>query len=238
MSSKVADYYNDFVPKQNKVGINSRHRSILLHLIQFGLKPDHNILEIGCGIGTLSKLLSKYAKKGKVTSVDISPDSVAFASKHINRKNIQFLAMDVTEKVPDGKFDFIIMPDVLEHIPLEKHNKAFQNIFNLTTEKSVIAINVPSPQYQQYIKKSRPDLLQIIDEEVEISQVGQIADNYDFRIYAAYPICLFNYQSDYNFIILTNRKHSYNYQTKSKLKMARQELVYKFKLIQKFLFSK
>lgn len=76
MEQKVAQFYDEFANNQIKIGVNSRHLSIIDKLIQSGLKPHHRVLEIGCGIGTVSHLIAKKTPKGKVLAVDISPKSI------------------------------------------------------------------------------------------------------------------------------------------------------------------
>ena len=56
---QVKEYYDTFKEHQKKLGINIRHRTILKNLKNAGLKPNSNVLEIGCGIGTVSHLILK-----------------------------------------------------------------------------------------------------------------------------------------------------------------------------------
>jgi ubiquinone/menaquinone biosynthesis C-methylase UbiE len=93
--SKVEEYYDNFSSEQVKTGINKRHHSIHQWLLKFGLKPHHNCLEIGCGIGTQTELLTSFLKEGKITSVDISSESIQIAKKRLNRfKNLDLIAAD------------------------------------------------------------------------------------------------------------------------------------------------
>ena len=71
---KVVRFYDQFAEKQEKTGINSRHLSILDKAKQAGLKSNHRILEVGCGIGTVSHLLATQVPQGKLLAVDISPE--------------------------------------------------------------------------------------------------------------------------------------------------------------------
>ncbi|MFZ9236700.1 MAG: class I SAM-dependent methyltransferase, partial [Algoriphagus sp.] len=73
---KVVRFYDQFAEKQEKTGINSRHLSILDKAKQAGLKSNHRILEVGCGIGTVSHLLATQVPQGKVLALDISPESI------------------------------------------------------------------------------------------------------------------------------------------------------------------
>src|SRR5437016_5619241 len=122
--SKFYDTYN--TGQLKKLGVNIRHRTILKNLKKAGLLPRHNVLEIGCGIGTVTSLIAKYCKQGKIVSVDISPETITDA-KNIwkDLRNVEFLVSDMSDFKYNMKFDFVVLPDVLEHIPVEQHKNLF-----------------------------------------------------------------------------------------------------------------
>jgi SAM-dependent methyltransferase len=78
------------------------------------------VLEIGCGEGGN---LKPFLDKGcTVTGIDILQGKIdnakRFFADHPNKANLELLAMDIYEAGPEhsGKYDLIIMRDVLEHI--------------------------------------------------------------------------------------------------------------------------
>ncbi|MCU0402738.1 MAG: class I SAM-dependent methyltransferase, partial [Algoriphagus sp.] len=117
---KVVSFYDQFAEKQAKTGINSRHLSILDKVKQAGLQANHRILEVGCGIGTVSHLLATQVPNGKVLAVDISPESIEKAKVlWKDQKNLNFEVSDMSDFDKKGEtFDFFVFPDVLEHIPV------------------------------------------------------------------------------------------------------------------------
>jgi 2-polyprenyl-3-methyl-5-hydroxy-6-metoxy-1,4-benzoquinol methylase len=69
-----------------------------------------SVLEIGCGTGTLLAALSPARGVG----VDISPRMVEIAAtKH---PSLSFRVADAKAFDPGEKFDFVIVPDVVEHL--------------------------------------------------------------------------------------------------------------------------
>jgi len=69
-----------------------------------------SVLEIGCGTGTLLAALSPARGVG----VDVSPRMVGFAAaKH---PSLSFRVADAEEFDPGETFDFVIIPDVVEHL--------------------------------------------------------------------------------------------------------------------------
>ena len=55
----AANFYDEFLASQIRSGINDRIYHLYKKVLRLGLKTDENILEIGCGIGTLTFLLSR-----------------------------------------------------------------------------------------------------------------------------------------------------------------------------------
>ncbi|MDR0686371.1 MAG: class I SAM-dependent methyltransferase, partial [Dysgonamonadaceae bacterium] len=85
------------------------------------VKSDDRVLEIGCGsAGVLSAFLERGCSGG--AGVDISEHNIAVAKKKLaGRKDVILLAKDIykidVETDLDGKFDIIVLKDVIEHIP-------------------------------------------------------------------------------------------------------------------------
>src|SRR5690554_3311528 len=141
---KVVSFYDQFADKQEKTGINSRHLSILDKLVSAGLSSHHRVLEIGCGIGTVSQLIAKKVVKGSVLAVDISPESIQ-KGKELwkGQENLQCEVSDMQgfEK-RQQPFDFFVFPDVLEHIPVEQHLPFFETINRNSSRPSVIFFHI------------------------------------------------------------------------------------------------
>jgi trans-aconitate 2-methyltransferase len=164
-NKKVIEFYNDYVGQQQDTGINERIFELFRRLKKHGLKSDSKVLELGCGIGTLTYLLSKKVTSGEIESVDISTESVAFAKKKLERSNLHFHAHDVVNYSPKLKQpDFITLFDVIEHIPIEKHTQLFANLNEISGENTLILINIPSPEAIQFDIDNNPDVLQVVDQ--------------------------------------------------------------------------
>jgi hypothetical protein len=67
-STDVSAFYDEFVDRQTRVGVNRRHRAIVDWLLRFGMKPDDSVLELGCGVGTVTELVSKELGGGRAAS--------------------------------------------------------------------------------------------------------------------------------------------------------------------------
>jgi len=171
-----------------------------------GLTRRSRVLEIGCGIGTLTGLLAKFLRKGEVLAVDISPRSVEIARKRLTHAhNVMFMVSDMTDFDHPGIFDFIVLPDVLEHIPESQHGSLFRTLSDHMHDNSLILIHIPHPRAIDYLRKNSPDQLQIIDQAVEAdSLLGDAAASGLVLVnYISYA--LFARENDYAVITLRKK---------------------------------
>jgi trans-aconitate 2-methyltransferase len=215
---EVEEFYNAFKEQQQKLGVNIRHRTILRNLKKAGLKPDSNVLEIGCGIGTVSSLILKFLSQGKFVGADISGESIALAKKMNGiYKNAEFIVNDMSAFTHILKFDFVVLPDVLEHIPVEQHNNLFKVISNVTTKDSVVLINIPEPNFLDWTRKTHPEKLQIIDQSLSMQDLLNNCYPHGFKLYSMNSYCLHHTSPDYTTIVLKKNMQGETYAVKSKL---------------------
>jgi trans-aconitate 2-methyltransferase len=173
LSMDSAEFYDSYVDRQLDVGLNERHRAILRWLEVTGLERGHNVLEIGCGIGTLTQLLiGAVGTTGAVTGIDVSPKSVDVARRRLGeRANLTLLAGDVLELELAGTFDVVVMPDVIEHIPLESHPRLFSRAASWLSPRGFVLLNYPNPHYLEWCRQHTPEVLQMIDQPIHADEL-------------------------------------------------------------------
>ncbi|MFO0322969.1 MAG: hypothetical protein ACK504_11150 [Bacteroidota bacterium] len=90
---EIKDYYdNTFKDYQKKIGINIRHQTKFKNLKKLGLKPNSNVLEIGCGIGSVSHLILKYITNRGFVGLDIRLESIKMSQLNNSfHKKAEFL---------------------------------------------------------------------------------------------------------------------------------------------------
>jgi cyclopropane fatty-acyl-phospholipid synthase-like methyltransferase len=163
-----SDFYDDFVEHQEAFGVNDRHRAILRQMQRAGFSPGHRVLEIGCGVGTLTEVVAReLGPSGAILAVDLSPRSIDAARRRLRGlARVEFVAADVLTADLDGRFHMIVLPDVIEHIPLEHHRTLFGRIASWLEPGGCIVLNYPNPHYLAWCHEHRPDLVQIVDQPI------------------------------------------------------------------------
>jgi SAM-dependent methyltransferase len=97
-------------------GVHPKHRLTRYHdFFVERVKPGETVLDIGCGKGELAYDL--VVRGGaRVVGVDHDPGHVAFARAHFAHERLEFHDGDVLAGLPAGRFDVIVLSNVLEHL--------------------------------------------------------------------------------------------------------------------------
>lgn len=158
---------------------NARLAAAQEHVLQSIPTSATRILELGCGIGVVADAISRAFPNARIDAVDLSIENVANATKLFASDRIQFSVRDITASEPLGleHYDAVVMVDVLEHVPAADRERLFDAIkARLKADASFIA-TFPSPSFQNYLRTSRPDEIQPVDEDISPEIFGQIAQS-------------------------------------------------------------
>ncbi len=228
---KVVRFYNQFAEKQEKTGINSRHLSILDKAKQAGLASNHRVLEVGCGIGTVSHLLATQVPQGKVLAVDISPESIEKARMLWKKQgNLKFDVSDMSDfNLPGETFDFFVFPDVLEHIPVAQHARLFENIQRHAHADSVVLIHIPAPRYLEWMIGNQPEKLQVIDQPLDTGVLVQTLGAAGFYLEKMETYALFFEEKDYQYFVFRAKKPVQQSTEKSKWQVLKERIIIRLK---------
>lgn len=84
------------------------------------LKPNHTILDVGCGPGTITADLAALVPQGRVTGVDFAPGVLESARAHAAGRgltNLSYEAVDANAlPYADASFDVVFCHQVLQHV--------------------------------------------------------------------------------------------------------------------------
>lgn len=205
--SDIKTFYDEYVETQLESGINDRVYGLFHRMKKRGLHANSQVLELGCGIGSLTFLLSKIITHGKIEAVDLSPASVALAKKKINSKNVAFFTQDIVDfKSSLTKIDFITLFDIIEHIPIEQHPEMFHHLRKNCQDDTRIFINIPNPSYLQFEMEHEPESLQIIDQPILLPPLIDHIEKAGFELvyFETYSVWV---EKDYQFMELVPRKN-------------------------------
>lgn len=175
LSNNIKTFYETFsrdVLLKDFYNLNLRQQAIIDLCSRF-IPNGASILEIGCGVGIISRHLQRRASQ--VVSVDIGETNIKIAKMYTKSPKVEFKIMDITEDISNlaqyGSFEAILLADVIEHIPKEKRSALFKNIERLLAVNGLVLLTFPSPQYQEYIKLHNPESIQIVDEKIWLSDI-------------------------------------------------------------------
>ncbi len=98
-----------------------------------------NVLDIACGCGYGTEIIAEEANM--VTGVDISELSIAYAKKHFNRNNTEFICNSIYDINLDVKFDVITSFETIEHI--DDEGKYFETIDRHLNTRGIALISTP-----------------------------------------------------------------------------------------------
>ena len=102
-------------------GEHPKHRLIGYHNFFINrIKNGERVLDIGCGYGAVAKSVAHSKPKSYVLGLDNDDKRLLQAQNNSNLKNLNFINCDATKNIPTGKWDIVILSNVLEHIENRK----------------------------------------------------------------------------------------------------------------------
>ena len=124
-------------------GIHPKHKLTNYHQFFIDrINDGENVLDVGCGNGSVAISIAKGLSKSFITGIDINKKNIQFAKekqKESNLKNLNFIHGDIYEH-SEIISDVVILSNVLEHI--ENRILFLKNIQKLSGAKTFL-IRVP-----------------------------------------------------------------------------------------------
>lgn len=107
-------------------------------------EKKYSVCDWGCAFGDGTKILKEYLEISKITGVDFSATAIEYAKN--NFPDIDFLAADFTEKIPDTQFDILFTSNTLEHF--ESPWETLDIISGVA--RHYIVVLVPFKEYERF----------------------------------------------------------------------------------------
>jgi SAM-dependent methyltransferase len=131
-----------------------------------------SVLDIGCGTGFYTDILMRMGIKN-YTGVDIT--DTLFDKHHKNFPDFKFIKKDFTAEKHEGKYDLIIMIEVLEHvINDDKLSVAMDNVKNCLAENGIFIVSSiwkKGGKHMFYVRKWTLDEIKQRFEGYQISEM-------------------------------------------------------------------
>lgn len=123
----IARHYDRIM---NTISLGKYDRFIRQAIADMGIRPDEQILDMGCGTGKNETLMAKYiSKQGGITGLDLSPVmEKQFIHKHAGDERIRFIRQRVD--IPfdlKQQFDRVVISFVIHGFPHEVRQQLISN---------------------------------------------------------------------------------------------------------------
>lgn len=157
-----SQFYDEFISHFKSQQNNNRNEKFREWIQKWIFKPT-KVLDFGCALGYNSHFL--HAIGCDVYGIDISPKCIQYANEKYPQCN--WYCGDITDGFDPGvrDFKFIIMSDVIEHVPICRHEILFQKLSEWSESNAVIIASVPNEEIYDTIKEQT---YQPIEEKIKI----------------------------------------------------------------------
>lgn len=178
----VTEYYNKTATGWSDEWLKEKKQSTILEkfyncFAQGGTKHP-KILDLGCGAGYDSKIMSKFG--ARMVGIDLSEKLIKIAKEEVT--NCKFFVGDITDKMTSlGKFDGVACLATIIHINIQQMKQTMQNISDVIKKGGLLLLSCYDGNGRNYEK----------------SYVKIDSDSYDKNInnYSASELCAFAYPS-------------------------------------------
>lgn len=104
------------------------------------LRPEMNVIDLGCGTGELTASLHQKTGARKTLGIDSSP---AMLQKAMEQRvpNLEFQLVKIEEFQSSEKYDLVLSNAALQWVP--DHNQLFETMFQLLAKNGQLAIQMP-----------------------------------------------------------------------------------------------
>ena len=132
----------------NKTNLSESELSMLeLYVERAKLQDGQQILELGCGWGSLSLWLAKKFPSSKITAVSNSRDQKHFIDS-FNYSNLEVITIDMNNFFSNKKYDRIISIEMFEH--MRNWNELLKRISNWLYPNGLVFIHIFTHRNKSY----------------------------------------------------------------------------------------
>ena len=122
------------------------------------LKDGMQILELGCGWGSLTLFMAERFPRAKITAISNSSSQRKFiekTAKDRNLKNIKIITKDMNKFQVSGKFDRIVSVEMFEH--MRNYELMFQKISSVLKPNGKMFVHIFTHKSFAYLFEDKDD---------------------------------------------------------------------------------
>lgn len=120
------------------------------------LAPGQQVLELGCGWGSLSLWMAAHYPESQITSVSNSQSQRAYIEGQAQQRglnNLKVLTCDINDFQPEGQFDRVVSVEMFEHV--RNHRKLFERIHAWLNPGGKCFVHIFSHHQATYLFEAR-----------------------------------------------------------------------------------
>jgi ubiquinone/menaquinone biosynthesis C-methylase UbiE len=136
---------------------------------------ERRVLDAGCGTGGMMSWLTRYANRGEVMGIDLSPNALEFAHRdhrNLSRASVAHLPF------ADASFDLVTSFDVLQHVPADQDARAINEIHRVLRPGGIAFLRVSA---YQWMRSGHDDALDV-KQRYNIGELSEVMRRAGFQI--------------------------------------------------------
>ena len=202
----ISEYYDGHVAGKIKgyVEGNPRVESAWRTVCEWAGKAPDKILEVGCGIGDVCWRMSRLWPQAEIVGVDISPESLNIARQLFPSPRISFVDGGIPGSSIGGPFDLIVLMDVYEHVPVQERTVFNRSLREARGGQGRMILSFPTPRHQAWLREFKPELLQPVEEDIDLSMILALAGETATEVLAYREVDVWH-EGDYAHAVLGTR---------------------------------
>jgi len=130
------NYKKELEKKSNSLQLRLEQQEKIIRNTISKFNPK-SILEIGCGSGRFTKILSEITQFEKYLAIDISQGQIDNAKEFVNNERIDFQCVKVQDLHLHEKFDLIFSSEVMMHINFNDIDQVLKKMISLSKQKII-----------------------------------------------------------------------------------------------------
>ena len=133
------------------------------------------IIDMGCGSGWLTKILSEY---GDVVGIDLSVDAARKLYTDLKFKQVNI----ITEEI-EGKYDIVVSSEVIEHLISENQQIYIKKAFDILKEGGYLILTTPNKRSEadEKLRKKYYKSPQPIENWMDKKSLISLLEQHDFK---------------------------------------------------------